>query len=91
MFIRRRLGARPFSLLHHASAAHAGLQAADYALWAVHRKWQGGDARSHVLIAPFLRSERRTDLSGEDWRGRPRDPLGWRRPAERCPALAEAG
>ena len=66
LFIRRRLGARPFSVLHHVSAAHAGLQAADYALWAVHRKWQGGDARSHVLIAPFLRSERLTDLAGDD-------------------------
>jgi len=66
LFIRRRLGARPFSVLHHASAAHAGLQAADYALWAVYRKWQGGDARSHALVAPFLRSERRTDLAGDD-------------------------
>ena len=38
LFIRRRRGARPCSVLHHASAAHAGLQAADYALWAVYRK-----------------------------------------------------
>ena len=65
-FIRRRLGSRPFSVLHHASAAHAGMQAADYALWAVHRKWQGGDARSHVLVAPFLRSERLTDLADDN-------------------------
>lgn len=66
LFIRRRLGARPFSVLHHTSAAHAGLQAADYALWAVYRKWQGGDARSHALIAPFLRSERLVDLTADD-------------------------
>lgn len=66
LFIRRRLGARPFSVLHHASAAHAGLQAADYALWAVYRKWQGGDERSYALVAPFLRSERRVDLTADD-------------------------
>lgn len=66
LFIRRRLGARPFSVLHHASAAHAGLQAADYALWAVYRKWQGGHARSHALVAPFLRSERVVDFAGDD-------------------------
>lgn len=66
LFIRRRLGDRPFSVVHHASAAHAGLQAADYALWAVYRKWQGGDERSYALVAPFLRSERLVDLTADD-------------------------
>ena len=64
-FIRRHLGARPFSVLHHASAAHAGLQAVDYALWAVSRRWHRDDLRSHALIAPFLRSERLVDLAAD--------------------------
>jgi hypothetical protein len=33
------------------------LQIADYCTWAVQRKWEGGDPRSHVLIAPKIRSE----------------------------------
>ena len=66
LFIRRRLGARPFSVLHHASAAHAGLQAADYALWAVYRKWRDGDLRSHALVEPYLGSERLVDLTADD-------------------------
>ena len=53
-------------MLHHTSAAHAGLQAADDALWAVSRTWQGGDARSHALVALFLRSECLVDLIADD-------------------------
>lgn len=33
------------------------LQAADYCTWAVQRKWESNDPRSHELIAPKLRSE----------------------------------
>jgi len=33
------------------------LQAADYCAWAIQRKWERGDARSHALIAPKLQSE----------------------------------
>lgn len=66
LFIRSHLGARSFSVLHHTSAAHAGLQAADYALWAVYRRWQGGDARSHALITPYLRSERVANFMASD-------------------------
>jgi hypothetical protein len=33
------------------------LQVADYCTWAIQRKWEGGDARSHVLIANKIRSE----------------------------------
>ena len=55
--IRETLGDRPFSLVHHASAAHAGLQGADYATWAVQRKWQRGDQRSYLLIRDWIRSE----------------------------------
>ncbi len=58
--IRDALGAaRTFTLAHHTAAAHACLQAADYCLWAVHRKWQAGDERSYALVQPFLRSELR--------------------------------
>lgn len=56
-FMRQELGERPFSVLHHSSSAHSGLQAADYCTWAVYRKWQAGDRRSYTLIAPFIRTE----------------------------------
>ena len=33
------------------------LQIADYCTWAIQRKWEGNDPRSHVLIADKIRSE----------------------------------
>jgi Protein of unknown function (DUF3800) len=33
------------------------LQVADYCTWAIQRKWERGDARSHALILPKIRSE----------------------------------
>jgi hypothetical protein len=33
------------------------LQVADYCTWAIQRKWERGDTRSHMLIAPKIRSE----------------------------------
>jgi hypothetical protein len=33
------------------------LQVADYCTWAIQRKWERGDERSHGLIAPKIRSE----------------------------------
>jgi hypothetical protein len=33
------------------------LQVADYCCWAIQRKWERNDARSHVLIADKIRSE----------------------------------
>jgi hypothetical protein len=33
------------------------LQVADYCTWAIQRKWESGDPRSHVLIAPKIRTE----------------------------------
>ena len=56
-FIRRRLGRRPFSVLHHASAAHACLQAADYCNWAIYKKWKDGEMRPYRMISRFVRSE----------------------------------
>jgi hypothetical protein len=54
--LRKYLGSRPFSVVHHASAAHAGLQAVDYCTWAVQRKLRG-DGRSYERIRGWIRSE----------------------------------
>jgi hypothetical protein len=56
-FIKQKLGDRPFSIVHHSSAAHACLQAADYCMWAVYKKWSVADRRSYDLVKPFLKSE----------------------------------
>lgn len=53
--LRDARGTRPFSVLHHLSAAHAGLQAVDYCTWAVQRKLRGDD-RSYQLIEPWIRT-----------------------------------
>jgi hypothetical protein len=57
MYLRQELGDRPFSVLHHSSAGHSGLQAVDYCTWAVYRKWQMGDVRSYALIQSLVRTE----------------------------------
>lgn len=54
--IRESLKGRPFSILHHNSATHAGLQAVDYCTWAVQRKLRGDD-RPYELIRCWIRSE----------------------------------
>ena len=56
-FLRNDLGSRPFAIVHHSSAAHLCLQAADYCMWAIYRKWSLGDVRSYNLIRPFVKSE----------------------------------
>ena len=53
--IRSVVGERDFGILHHASAAHEGLQAVDYCTWALQRKLRG-DGRSYELIRPWVRS-----------------------------------
>lgn len=65
--MRHTLGERTFSIIHHSSAAHAGLQAVDYCTWAVQRKWQKDDLRSYQLIEPWVRSEKL--VRGEDEEG----------------------
>lgn len=60
--IRQTLGDREFTIVHHASAAHGALQAADYCLWAVQRKWKTGDERSYRLISDLTRSEEKLEL-----------------------------
>lgn len=47
--LRESLKGRPFSIVHHNSATHAGLQAVDYCTWAVQRRLRG-DARPYELI-----------------------------------------
>lgn len=54
--IRDVRGERPFSILHHVSSAHAGLQAVDYCTWAVHRRLRG-DERPYRKIQGWIRSE----------------------------------
>ncbi len=54
--LRRLVGDRQFSVVHHASAAHAGLQAVDYCTWALQRKLRG-DSRSYERIRGWIRSE----------------------------------
>lgn len=61
--IRKSLGDRDFTILHHPSAAHAGLQAVDYCTWAFQRKLRG-DGRSYELIRGWIRSE--WEASGVD-------------------------
>lgn len=61
--IRRSLGDRKFIILHHASAAHAGLQAVDYCTWALQRKLRG-DGRAYERIRGWIRSE--WEASGVD-------------------------
>lgn len=53
--IRGAVGGRDFGIMHHCSAAHAGLQAVDYCTWALQRKLRG-DGRSYELIRPWVRS-----------------------------------
>ncbi|WP_438990693.1 DUF3800 domain-containing protein [Lentibacter sp.] len=47
----------PYRVMHHSSRAHYGLQIADYFNWAIYRKWEQGDDRSHKTIAHQIRSE----------------------------------
>jgi hypothetical protein len=54
--IRESLKGRRFSIVHHNSATHAGLQAVDYCTWAVQRRLRGDD-RPYELIRGWIRSE----------------------------------
>jgi hypothetical protein len=54
-----------YRILHHSSRSHFGLQVADYCCWAIHRKWQTGEADYHARIIPALRSEFEIFRNGE--------------------------
>lgn len=47
-----------YRIYHHPSASSMGLQVADYCNWAIYRKWQSGDTRSHHSIQRLIRHER---------------------------------
>lgn len=46
-----------YRLIHHESKSNLDLQIADYCTWALYRKWNSGDLRSHQLIQPAVASE----------------------------------
>lgn len=56
-YIRGNLANRPFTVLHHASASHICLQAADYCNWAVYKKWNDGERRPYDVVRQFIKSE----------------------------------
>lgn len=56
-YIRANLGTRAFTLVHHASASHTCLQAADYCNWAVYKKRTDNEIRLYSTIRRFVRSE----------------------------------
>ena len=47
---------REFSILHHDSRSHYGLQVADYCSWALYRKLQQGDSTYFDKIKPAVRT-----------------------------------
>ena len=46
-----------YRLLHHDSKSNMDLQIVDYCNWAIYRKWDSGDDRSHKLIRAAISSE----------------------------------
>lgn len=46
-----------YKILHHDSKSCWGLQIADYINWAIFRKWERNDLRSHALIKSAINSE----------------------------------
>jgi len=56
----------PYSVMFHSSKSDLNLQIADYLNWAVFRKWERNDQRSHSLISRFVTSEFETFKRGSD-------------------------
>jgi len=46
-----------YRVLHHDSKSNMDLQIVDYCNWAVYRKWDAQDLRSHRLVRPAIVSE----------------------------------
>jgi hypothetical protein len=65
-YIKQNLGSRPFSIVHHSSAGHSCLQAADYCTWAIYKKWHDRELRPYNVIKPMIRSEFDILQSGTD-------------------------
>ncbi len=55
--IRGLLGRNEFHIYHHTSYSNFGLQAIDYYLWAVFRRWERSDLRSYQYISQSIKSE----------------------------------
>lgn len=56
-----------YRVLHQASRAHYGLQAADYCNWAIYRKWDTGETTYYDQIKPAIHSEFEIFRRGERW------------------------
>jgi hypothetical protein len=54
-----------YEILHHASQSCVGLQLADYANWAIYRKWQSDDDSSYKRIQAAIVSEFEIFRSGK--------------------------
>lgn len=46
-----------YSIYHHQSASHYGLQLVDYGNWSIFRKWESEDTQFYDLIKPSIKSE----------------------------------
>ena len=46
-----------YEIFHHVSKSNYDLQIVDYCNWAVYRKWEMQDDRSHKIIQSVIRSE----------------------------------
>lgn len=51
--IRRARPHQPFTLVHHDTGSHGGLQIADYCTWAIHKKWTSNEVRPYPLSSPL--------------------------------------
>ncbi len=57
--VRAALGDRPFTVVHQSSSAHMCLQAADYFMWAIYKKWSYAEMRPYAAIQSMIRGETR--------------------------------
>lgn len=55
--LKRELPTIHHRVMHHSSKSSMELQIADYCNWAIFRKWESGDSRSHNLIKGGIKSE----------------------------------
>ena len=55
-FVAKAPPGKQFSILHHDSRSHYGLQVADYCSWVLYRKLQFGDSKYFDRIEPAVRS-----------------------------------
>ncbi len=56
-----------YRVLHQASRAHYGLQAADYCNWAIYRKWDTGETTYYDQIKSAIHSEFEIFRTGTRW------------------------